>query len=98
MSASDPAHTALTNLDVLHAVYQSLRTPVSRREWESIGSGSSSQRRIAEAYKNRCEISGKQKEWDSGIRRIDWLCGRTMFHGVNVRADGQPELVFAKPH
>lgn len=97
MSASDPQHTALTNLDVLHAVYASLRTPVSRREWESLGTGSSSQRRIAEAYKNRCEAMGRQKEWDAGVRRVDWLCGRTMLHGVEVRADGQCELVFAKP-
>lgn len=100
MSSSDPQHAALTNLDVLHAVYKSLRAPVSRREWESPDTDSSSQRRIAEAYKHRREASGRQKEWDARVRRlrrIDWLCGRTMLHGLEIKLDGQCEFVFAKP-
>lgn len=91
-STSDPAHTALTNLNILHAVYGSLRTPVSRREWESLGTGSSIQRRVAEAYKLRCEALGRQKAWDAGVK-----CGRALLLGVEVQADGQCELVFAKP-
>lgn len=97
MSTTDPAHTALTNLDVLHAVYASLRAPVSRREWDALGAGSGAQRRVAEAYSKRCERTGSQREWDAGVRRVDWLCGRTVLCGVECRPDGGCELVFAKP-
>lgn len=95
-SATDPARTALTNLDVLYSVHSSLREPVSRREWESLGTGSSAQRRVAEAYSRRCEKSGKSNEWEAGIRRVDWLCGRTVLCGVECRPDGAHELVFTK--
>ncbi|THH10314.1 hypothetical protein EW145_g1415 [Phellinidium pouzarii] len=87
----------LTNLDVLHAVYSALRTPASRREWDALGAGSATQKRVAEAYKRRCEVLGTQREWDAGVRRIDFLCGRTVLWGVECRADGVCELVLAKP-
>ncbi|EJD06469.1 uncharacterized protein FOMMEDRAFT_17022 [Fomitiporia mediterranea MF3/22] len=98
IGTTDPAHTALTNLDVLHAVYSTLREPVSRREWDALGSGSNAQRRIAEAYSKRCERSGRQSEWDAGVRRVDYLCGRTMMCGIECRPDGMCELVFTKAH
>lgn len=99
-SSNDPsaaARTALTNLDVIHAVYSTLRAPVSRREWEALGGGSSAQKRVAEAYKSRCEELRDPREWDAGVRRSDFLCGRTVFWGVDCRADGVCELVFSKP-
>ncbi|KAL5526056.1 hypothetical protein ACEPAG_7394 [Sanghuangporus baumii] len=97
MSATDPQHTALTNLDVLQAVYSSLREPVSRFEWEALGTGSNAQRRVAEAYSRRCEMTGSKREWESGIRRVDYLCGRTLLCGIEYRPDGICELVFTKP-
>ncbi|KAH8117714.1 hypothetical protein DFH11DRAFT_1723754 [Phellopilus nigrolimitatus] len=98
LSATDPAHTALTNLDVLHAVHAALRTPVARREWDALGAGSAAQKRVAEAYKRRCEaLGGAQREWDAGVRRSDFLCGRTVLWGVECRSDGRCELVFGKP-
>lgn len=96
MGGTDPAHTALTNMDVLHSIYKSLRTPVSRREWDALGAGSSAQKRIAEAYTDRCRASGNQKEWDAGVRRVDFLVGRTLLQGVECRPDGACELVFAR--
>ena len=96
MSATDPAHTALTNMDVLMSIHKSLRTPVSRREWESLGTGSSAQKRVAEAYSTRCRASGNQKEWDAGVRRVDFLVGRTLLQGVECRPDGACELVLGK--
>ncbi|KAI5115749.1 hypothetical protein M0805_002343 [Coniferiporia weirii] len=97
MGDTESARTALTNLDVLHAVYAALRTPASRREWDALGAGSTAQKRVAEAYKRRCETLGSQREWDAGVRRVDFLCGRTVLWGVECRADGVCELVFAKP-
>ena len=61
---------ALTNLDVLYAVHTTLMTCVTPEEWYSLGEGLRAQRRVAEAYKERCTRMGGGQE---GMPRVDWL-------------------------
>ena len=91
-STTNPQH-AITNLDVIECVYDALRIPVSRREWESIGNGSRLQARAAEAYNKRCM---QTRDWDKGVLRCDLLQGKTLLLGVESKADGTHELVFSR--
>jgi hypothetical protein len=68
--------------DVLMALHIFLHAPVTAGEWASLGHGSKKQRKITMAYEERCvKIGGG---WEGGIRRIDWLCGRTKFVGIEI--------------
>ncbi|KAF8267143.1 hypothetical protein EI94DRAFT_1731310, partial [Lactarius quietus] len=73
---------ALTNLDVLYAVHTTLMTRVTPEEWAALGEGSKAQRRVAEAYKQRCTRMGGG--WEGGIRRVDWLGSKTHLVGVEI--------------
>ncbi|KAH9057209.1 hypothetical protein EDB87DRAFT_1565582 [Lactarius vividus] len=72
----------LTNLDVLNAVHTTLMTRVTPEEWAALGEGSRAQRRVAEAYKQRCTRMGGG--WEGGIRRVDWLGSKTHMVGVEI--------------
>jgi hypothetical protein len=90
---------ALTNLDVLYAVHTTLMTRVTPEEWEALGEGSKSQRRVAEAYKLRCTRMGGG--WEEGIRRVDWLGSKTHLVGVEIDKSNEGgenigRLVFGK--
>ena len=91
-STTNPLH-AITNLDVIESVYSSLRVPVSRREWEALGHNSKSQLRITDAYGKRC---AQTRDWENGVRRCDFLLGRTILVGIESKADGSHELIFTK--
>ena len=90
---------ALTNLDVLYAVHTTLMTRVTPEEWAALGEGSRAQRRVAEAYKQRCtRMNGG---WESGIRRVDWLGSKTHLVGVEIDKSNEAgenvgRLVFGK--
>ena len=86
-------NAAITNLDVLCALYQTLQVNVTNVEWSSLGHGSVMQHTVAEAYERRCirNCGG----WEGGVRRIDWLGRRTTLIGVEVPADADTgRLVF----
>jgi hypothetical protein len=90
---------ALTNLDVLYAVHTTLMTRVTPEEWAALGEGSKAQRRVAEAYKQRCTRMGGG--WEEGIRRVDWLGSKTHLVGIeidkNIEAgENVGRLVFGK--
>lgn len=72
----------ITNLDVLYALHNELMRRVTTAEWESLGKGSSAQRKVAAAYEKRCTRSGGG--WEHGIRRVDWLSSKTRLVGVEV--------------
>ena len=99
--AAAKSSAALTNLDVLYAVHATLMTCVTPEEWHSLGEGSRAQRRVAEAYKQRCTRMGGG--WEGGIRRVDWLGSKTHLVGVEIEkgADEGGEnvgrLVFGRP-
>ncbi|KAH9998763.1 hypothetical protein BJV77DRAFT_711218 [Russula vinacea] len=91
---------ALTNLDVLYAVHSTLMTCVTPEEWHSLGEGSRAQRRVAEAYKERCTRMGGG--WDGGVRRVDWLGSKTHLIGVEIDKSNEAgenvgRLVFGRP-
>jgi len=91
---------ALTNLDVLYAVHSTLMTCVTSEEWHSLGEGSRAQRRVAEAYKTRCTRMGGG--WEGGVRRVDWLGGKTHLVGVEIDKSNEGgenigKLVFGRP-
>lgn len=97
---TSPRRTPITNLDVLAAVHASLARPCSSAEWAALGAGSSAQRRVRRAFERRCARAGG---WEGGVRRIDWLGGKTRLVGVEVER-GAPAavgvtgtLVFASP-
>jgi len=91
---------ALTNLDVLYAVHTTLMACVTPEEWHGLGEGSRAQRRVAEAYKERCTRMGGG--WEGGIRRIDWLGSKTHLVGVEIDKSNEGgenvgRLVFGRP-
>jgi hypothetical protein len=91
---------ALTNLDVLYAVHSTLMTCVTPEEWHSLGEGSRAQRRVAEAYKERCTRMGGG--WEGGVRRVDWLGSKTHLVGVEIDKSNEAgenigKLVFGRP-
>ncbi|KAJ7480845.1 hypothetical protein FB451DRAFT_1130686 [Mycena latifolia] len=81
----------ITNRDVLWALYDALAARATADEWESIGSRSRAQRRISHAYEQRCVKLGGG--WDAGVRRIDWLEGRTRLVGIALKEGpaGEPD-------
>lgn len=90
-STANPQH-AITNLDVIEAVHAQLNVPATRREWEALGHNSKPQARVADAYNRRC---AQTRDWDNGVRRVDWLQGRTVLVGIESTPNGH-ELVFSK--
>jgi len=94
-----PSRAAITNLDVLYALHSTLLTCITPQEWEALGHGSRAQRKVTQAYESRCKRMGGG--WEGGVRRIDWLHGKTRLVGVEVDKYGQGHgigrLVFGKP-
>ena len=88
----------ITILDVLQAIHLSLNTPVTQQEWETLGAGSKTQKKVTKAYRARCTKMGGG--WESGVRRIDWLGSKTKLIGLEVEsgvADGRTcKLAFAR--
>ena len=62
-------------------------TCVTPEEWHSLGEGSRAQRRVAEAYKERCTRMGGG--WEGGVRRIDWLGSKTHLVGVEIEKSNE---------
>ncbi|KAL0564701.1 hypothetical protein V5O48_017341 [Marasmius crinis-equi] len=99
LGGSSSASTRVSNLDLMHAVYATLCARVTKEEWEALGAGSRAQRKVTKAYERRCRALGGG--WDQGVKRIDWLSGKTRLIGVEVDKaasdSGVAKLVFGKP-
>ncbi|KAJ7466443.1 hypothetical protein FB451DRAFT_1137957 [Mycena latifolia] len=90
----------ITNRDVLFALYNALAERATADEWASLGARSRAQRRISHAYEQRCVKLGGG--WEAGVRRIDWLDGRTRLVGIALKEGpaGEPDtatLIFKMP-
>ncbi|KAJ7469302.1 hypothetical protein B0H11DRAFT_1731526 [Mycena galericulata] len=93
----------ITNLDVLWALYDTLEQRATDEEWAGLGQRSRTQRKIARAYERRCVAHGGG--WEAGVRRIDWLDGRTRLVGIEIQAQhlkdkegaGAARLIFKSP-
>jgi hypothetical protein len=95
-SRSSVAGTVITNLDVLYAIHTTLLARVTPEEWEALGNGSKAQRKVTRAYEKRCSVMG---DWEGGVRRVDWLSGKTHLTGIEVdKSSGNSvgKLVFAR--
>ncbi|KAJ4488919.1 hypothetical protein C8J55DRAFT_410602, partial [Lentinula edodes] len=68
----------VTNNDVLHALYHTLHAHVLHSEWDTLDSDRFRQRRVSRAYQRQ----GREEQ--EGVRRVDWLMGRTRFVGIVV--------------
>ncbi|KAJ3783260.1 hypothetical protein GGU10DRAFT_273910, partial [Lentinula aff. detonsa] len=108
-SSSTPSSTRpqVTNNDVLHAVYHTLRAPVLHSEWNTLDSDRSTQRRVSRAYQRLSGGAEETGEGKEGVRRVDWLMGRTRLVGIVVErsvghggsldgVEGVGKLVFTK--
>ncbi|KAJ7915140.1 hypothetical protein B0H13DRAFT_1610838 [Mycena leptocephala] len=91
----------VTNLDVLSTLYDMLSERITEDEWTRLGHRSRAQRRISRAYEQRCIKLGGG--WETGVRRIDWLDGRTRLVGIEMApskdgiASDVATLVFKTP-
>ncbi|KAJ7927838.1 hypothetical protein B0H13DRAFT_1598268 [Mycena leptocephala] len=72
----------VTNIAVLFALYEALYECVTEEEWAQLGQRSRAQRRISRAYEQRCIKLGGG--WEAGVRRIDWLRGRTRLISIEM--------------
>jgi hypothetical protein len=98
-SEAGGSHHPITILDILWAIHNSLNVPATQQEWDSLGSGSKTQKRISRAYEDRCRrLNGG---WEAGVKRGDWLGSRTILAGIEVLHDGSTNeyhLSFTRPH
>ncbi|KAK7024436.1 hypothetical protein VNI00_016287 [Paramarasmius palmivorus] len=98
-NATAPRGLPVSNLDLIHALHHTLSVRVTKEEWDALGSGSRAQRKVTKAYETRCRATGGG--WEQGVKRIDWLGGKTRLIGVEVDKaasdTGVAKLVFGKP-
>ncbi|KAJ8483169.1 hypothetical protein ONZ45_g8365 [Pleurotus djamor] len=95
-TSSTDATPYVTNLDILYALHTTLSTRITQEEWEQLGHGSRSQRKVTRAYEKRCIKMGGG--WEGGVRRLDWLGGKTRLVGIELdkSGSGAGKLHFAK--
>ncbi|KAJ6534958.1 hypothetical protein B0H19DRAFT_1184524 [Mycena capillaripes] len=78
-------------LDVFMSVYTSLRLAVGRSEYDTLASGDA-RRRVDDAYFTRCrllaDVGERRIEALKGVKRVDFLAGRTRFLGLSGPVDG----------
>lgn len=96
--SSDADEAIVSNLDVLLAVHAALAQAICQDEWDVLGDGNSAeQRRIARAYRARCQETGGNL--NEGVKRVDFLKGATVLVGIESRkadAEGWREGVLGK--
>ncbi|KAG6829146.1 hypothetical protein H0H92_005551 [Tricholoma furcatifolium] len=83
----------ITNLDVLHAIHLTLAARVMPEEWETLSNAQ--KKRIARSYEERCIRT--DGGWDEGVRRVDYLCGKTALVGIDFGKDGKDPKVEHSP-
>jgi hypothetical protein len=82
------ASHAVTILDVLSTLYSTLRIPVTQAEFVALPS-QEDMRRASEAYRIRSGAIAGQTGEGMGVRRVDFLMGRTFlgFSGTTMGSD-----------
>ncbi|KAF8631473.1 hypothetical protein AX15_002386 [Amanita polypyramis BW_CC] len=90
---------AITNLDILFAVHNTLSQRVTPTEWEALGQGSRAQRKGTRAYEKRCQKMGGG--WESGVRRLDYLGRKMILFGIELDKTsndrgGTGKIIFGK--
>ncbi|KAJ3891788.1 hypothetical protein GG344DRAFT_46676 [Lentinula edodes] len=76
-------------IDVLYALYRGLRIAVHPVEYKALPSPEAVAN-VNEAYYSRCnsilEAQARQEEQSKGIKRVDFLIGRTRFLGLSKKS------------
>ncbi|KDQ54417.1 hypothetical protein JAAARDRAFT_38588 [Jaapia argillacea MUCL 33604] len=91
-----PSSTSYITLsDVMSAIYTSLRTSISRAEFESLPVKAKIQ--VNDAFVQRWKsVAGGQREMGTerskGVKRVDWFCGRTRFEALELAESGGGEF------
>ncbi|KAK0496546.1 hypothetical protein EDD18DRAFT_1105654 [Armillaria luteobubalina] len=74
--------------EVLQGIYRSMMWRVSRFEWERFPEGDRTA--VAKAFTRRCRALGNSQlenaERQDGVKRVDFLLGKTMFKGLVVES------------
>lgn len=74
---------------MLYALYRGLRIAVHPVEYKALPS-SEAVANVNEAYYSRCnsilEAQARQEEQSKGIKRVDFLIGRTRFLGLSKKS------------
>ncbi|KAF9259603.1 hypothetical protein L218DRAFT_829609, partial [Marasmius fiardii PR-910] len=66
--------------DVLEGIHQALNCQITNVDWGKLNKRE--QDRVARAYEWRCSRSGRvQAVRNEGVKRVDYLSGRTKFRG-----------------
>lgn len=92
---SSTVRPQLTASDVLHALVAQMHIPVSQEDWATrssalrSGSGRAFHRRAA----------SDPAALGIGLKRVDFLCGRTLFAGLREKSScpGEVEAMFIEP-
>ncbi|THH01685.1 hypothetical protein EW145_g6867, partial [Phellinidium pouzarii] len=72
---------------VLEALHSSLRRQLTRYEWASLTS--TEKWHVAAAFFERCALSSNwNRDYYGGVRRIDLLCRKTLFRGLEPSREG----------
>jgi hypothetical protein len=82
-------------IDVLTSVYTSLRLAVRRAEYDTLPSGDMRQK-VDDAYFVRCRLLADEDERKlealKGVKRVDFLVGKTRFLGLSGPVEGVPHI------
>lgn len=82
--------SAVTAQDVFSELYRALRTPITSQEYQALLPSDRERRRVAAAYEDRYKhmhVRGEKEYEDEkrgGVRRVDFLMGKTRFRGLEV--------------
>lgn len=85
-----PGREFVSVLDVLSAIYHTLRVPIDHSEYARIEPRA--QTRVNAAYYARCDRIAdpvaRRTESERGVRRVDFLTGMNLFEGLTGPRDG----------
>ena len=76
--------------DVLNGIHMSLRKYVTLEEYESLAQDREYRAEVMAAYRRRRrQETGGKPGAQEGMRRVDWLAGRTVFEGLEESSEGE---------
>ncbi|KIL63898.1 hypothetical protein M378DRAFT_163835 [Amanita muscaria Koide BX008] len=91
VTPSDQKLGYVTVRDVVFGLPAFLRHPASKGEYELVP-GEQAKKEVSNAYLRRCKTAVEaEKEKATGLRRVDFLQGRTVFYGLTQTSKG-PEV------
>ena len=76
--------------DVLNTLRRAMRVIVTKAEFDQVQTVDG-RRRIEEAYRRRYQKINDEQERSNGIRRVDFLMGRTTFAGLSLSSGHDAE-------